>query len=151
MKLKWLSIMTISIILITLSACNTMEEKKIVGFDLDNIDTTVAPQENFYNYAVGNWVKNNPIPDDQVRWGAFTILREEANDQVKTIIDNALAKSNEGNASIVGKVGTFYKVGMDTTNIEKLGYDPIKEELEKISSLTKKFSKVCSLYAEIYW
>ncbi len=134
---KFLMFLSITLII----GCTNMEvieKDNIVGFDLHNIDSTVSPNQNFYDYAVGNWVKNNPIPDDQVRWGAFTILAEETNDQVKTIIDEAVKKAAEGNNSIAGKVGTFYKVGMDTTRIEKLGAAPINEEIAKINSIKDK-------------
>jgi putative endopeptidase len=109
-----------------------------VGFELSNIDSTVNANDNFYDYAVGNWVKNNPIPDDQVRWGAFTILREEANDQVKTIIDETLKKAGDLNNSLAGKVGTFYKVGMDSAKIENIGTSAISSELEKIAAISSK-------------
>ncbi|MDX1700737.1 MAG: hypothetical protein R3250_08975, partial [Melioribacteraceae bacterium] len=69
--------------------------EKMVGFDLNNIDSTVSPREDFYNYAVGNWIKNNPIPDDQVRWGAFNVLIEQTNDQVKTIVDMAVERADQ--------------------------------------------------------
>ena len=130
----------IALLFLLIMGCSGMESEteKVVGFNLNNIDSTVNPSENFYDYAVGNWIKNNPIPDDQTRWGAFNVLIEETNDQVKTIIDDAVSKVGEGNASLGGKVGVFYNSGMDTLKIEKLGYTPIKEELEKISSLDNK-------------
>jgi len=142
MKLNWIKIsMSFGIILTLIIGCTQTEvqnEKKVIGFDLNNIDSAVSPNENFYDYAVGNWVKNNPIPDDQVRWGAFTILREETNDQVKTIVDEALQKADEGNNSLAGKVGLFYTVGMDTTKIEELGVKPLNEEFDKIESINSK-------------
>jgi putative endopeptidase len=131
----------IIVLLFITNGCTPMgenNEKKIIGFELSNIDSTVTPNENFYDYAIGNWVKNNPIPDDQVRWGAFNILREEANDQVKTIIDGALEKAGEGNKSLAGKVGNFYKVGMDTVKIEELGVTPLNYEFTRINSLSNK-------------
>ncbi len=102
------------------------------------MDTTVRAQDDFYQYAVGNWIRNNPIPDDQTRWGAFNILIEETNDQVKTIIDAAVEKASEGNNSIAGKVGIFYKVGMDSVKIEELGISPLDEEVERINSIAGK-------------
>jgi putative endopeptidase len=122
-----------------LISCKQMEEKKkIVGFDLNNIDSSVSPQKDFYDYSVGKWCKNNPIPDDQTIWGAFTILSEQTNDQVKTIIDEAVKKSDDVNKSIAGKVGTFYKVGMDSAKIEELGISPLNDELDKIKTLSSK-------------
>ncbi len=66
------------------------------------------------------------------------MLIEETNDQIKTIIDYAVTKVAEGNKSIAGKVGTFYKVGMDTTEIEELGVKPLSEELGRINSIKNK-------------
>lgn len=140
MKITKFTILVIAILLLTIG-CNPMEkmqEKEVVGFNLNNIDSTISPNENFYDYAVGKWMKNNPIPDDQVRWGGFTILGEETNDQVKTIIDDALGKANEGNNSLAGKVGAFYNMGMDTAKIEKEGIKPLNEELARINSISNK-------------
>lgn len=140
MKHKILGIFYTILTLLFLTNCNQpkMSEEKIVGFDLNNIDSTVSPNQNFYDYAVGNWVKNNPIPDDQTRWGAFNVLIEETNDQVKTIIEEALSMAGEENSSLSGKVGTFYEIGMDTVIIEKLGYTPLNNELESISKIENK-------------
>jgi putative endopeptidase len=133
-------LMSIAILLLIFMGCSQMgsDNEKVVGFDLSNIDSTVSPKDNFYQYAVGNWIKNNPVPDDQTRWGAFNVLIEETNDQIKTIIDEAVSKMEEGNSSLAGKVGVFYSSGMDTAKIEKLGFSPIKEEIEKISSIDSK-------------
>jgi len=70
--------------------------------------------------------------------GAFNVLVEETNDQVKTIIEEALSMAGEENSSLSGKVGTFYEVGMDTVIIEKLGYTPLNNELESISKIENK-------------
>ena len=93
-----------SIVPIPLTSCTDNKGNEISGFDKTMMDTTVRAQDDFYQYAVGNWIRNNPIPDDQTRWGAFNILIEETNDQVKTIIDGAVEKADEKNKSIAGKV-----------------------------------------------
>ena len=71
----------LGLLLLPMTSC-TVNKGDTVGFDKSMMDTTVKPQEDFYQYAVGNWIKNNPIPDDQTRWGAFNILIEETNEQV---------------------------------------------------------------------
>ena len=128
----------ISIVIFSVTSCTDNCGNDLSGFDKAMMDTTVRAQDDFYQYAVGNWIKNNPIPDDQTRWGAFNILIEEANDQVKTIVDDALTKASEGNNSLAGKVGTFYKVGMDTVRIEELGVSPLDEEIIRINSIANK-------------
>lgn len=125
-------------LLFSLSSCTEHKATDTVGFDKAMMDTTTRPQDDFYQYAVGNWIKNNPVPNDQTRWGAFNILIEETNNQVKTIVDGALEKAGEGNNSLAGKVGTFYKVGMDTARIEELGKSPLDEEITRINSIANK-------------
>ena len=58
------------------TACTNSEAKKGVGISLANFDTTVSPTKDFFHYANGGWLKENPIPNDQVRWGSFSILNE---------------------------------------------------------------------------
>jgi len=128
----------IGLIIISVVSCTDNKSNDLSGFDKAMMDTTVRAQDDFYQYAVGNWIKNNPIPDDQTRWGAFNILIEETNDQVRTIIDDAVDKASEGNNSLSGKVGTFYKVGMNTVRIEELGKSPLEEELARINSISNK-------------
>ena len=138
---KLITLVLLLLVAIIFQFCTTPDnpiEEKIVGFDLANLDTTANEKDNFYDWAVGGWTKNNPIPDDQVRWGAFTMLGEKANDQVKSIVEETVKKAKEGNSGLAGQVGNFYSVGMDTVNIEKLGITPLNNELTRISSLSNK-------------
>jgi len=117
------------------SSCAKSEAQELVGFDRTMMDTTVKAQDDFYHFAVGNWLKSNPIPEDQTIWGGFTILREQTNDQVKAIIDEAVKKAKANPKEIIEKVGLFYSVGMDTAKIESLGLTPLKSEMERISAI----------------
>lgn len=108
------------------------------GFDLSNLDKSADPTKNFYQFAVGGWMKNNPIPDDQVRWGSFTILAEDNNKILRQIIEEAAANQNWEKGSAKQKIGDFYAVAMDSAKIEKLGYKPIIPDLKKIDALSKK-------------
>lgn len=118
-------------------ACQTKEEEKPIAFELTNLDESVKPQDDFYQYAIGGWLLDNPIPDAYSRWGSFELLYENNLKQVKTILESS-AKSNSVKGSIEQKVGDFYSTGMDTAKIEELGYTPIQPILEKIDKINSK-------------
>lgn len=110
-------------------------KKKVVLIDKSNMDLTVKPGEDFYNYASGTWIKNNPVPAKETRWGSFNQLRDFNINAVKTILaESANSKAPAG--SIEKRVGDFYTAGMDSVTIEKLGYTPIKADLQNINALT---------------
>ncbi|MES3017200.1 MAG: M13 family metallopeptidase [Bacteroidota bacterium] len=103
------------------------------------MDLSVKPGEDFYNYAGGTWIKNNPVPAKETRWGSFNQLRDFNINAVKTILaESANSKAPAG--SIEKRVGDFYTAGMDSVTIEKLGYTPIKADLQKVTMLTDKNS-----------
>ncbi|PIQ07649.1 MAG: peptidase M13 [Ignavibacteriales bacterium CG18_big_fil_WC_8_21_14_2_50_31_20] len=141
-KLLFLTLAIAAASFTVFSSCAKSEAQELVGFDRAMMDTTVKAQDDFYHYAVGNWLKENPIPEDQTIWGGFTILREETNDQVKAIIDEAVTKAKPNPKEIIEKVGFFYSVGMDTAKIEELGLSPLKGELERIDTISNKIDLV---------
>src|SRR5207302_4732606 len=98
------------LLLFVISACVTMfaqAGQKPGGFDMKAIDKTVDPCENFYQFACGSWIKNNPIPADQSRWGRFNELIERNNDVLREILDKA-AKPSAGRNATDQKIGDFY-------------------------------------------
>lgn len=103
-------------------------------FDKSGMDTTIAPGDNFFLYANGNWMKNTEIPKTQTGWGSFYILHDENQKNLDKILVNAY-RSNPSEGSLEQKVGDFYHSGMDTLTIEKLGISPVKPILAKIDSV----------------
>ncbi|MEJ2505246.1 MAG: M13 family metallopeptidase [Ignavibacteriaceae bacterium] len=121
-----------------LSSGNIMageEGNGVKGFDRSNMDTTVSPAVDFYQYVNGTWVKNNPVPDEYSIWATFTQLAEENYKVLKNILETAAANKNAEQGSNEQKIGDFYYTGMDTVQIEKDGYNPIKPDLKKISDI----------------
>ncbi len=105
------------------------------GIDLSNMDTTVAPQQDFFSYVNGKWVDNTQIPADKARWGSFDALSENSQTQVRELIQE-LANGQYAKDSDEQKIADFYKSFMDETRIESLGITPLHADLARIDSLT---------------
>jgi len=103
--------------------------------DPANMDLTVKPGNNFYEYASGNWIKNNPVPAKETRWGSFNELRDFNINAVKSVVEDAAADRSAPAGSPKKRVGDFYAAAMDSVTIEKLGYTPIKADLSRINKI----------------
>ena len=110
------------------------ETKAEPAINSANMDTTVNPGDDFYQFANRSWLKNNPIPDEYSRYGAFEVLDEENYVQLKTIFAEASADKNAAAGSVNQKIRDFYNSGMDTVTIEKNGISPLKPELDQIEA-----------------
>jgi putative endopeptidase len=99
-----------------------------------NMDKTVSPGDDFYEYTNGNWVKDNPIPAKDTRYGTFTVLHDANIKKVQTILADA-SKPGQPKGSVKQRVGDLYVSAMDSITIEKRGYAPIRADLERISQL----------------
>ncbi|QNR83042.1 M13 family metallopeptidase [Pedobacter riviphilus] len=109
------------------------QTKKFI--DPANMDLSVKPGDDFYTYASGTWVKNNPVPAKETRWGSFNELRDFNINAVKSLVEDAAADKSAPAGSVKRRVGDFYTAAMDSVTIEKLGYTPIKADLEKIKQI----------------
>ena len=115
----------------------------VSGFDPKTFDKTVKPQDDFFQYINGGWIKQNPIPATESRWGNFNILAEQNLETQRKILETAAAITNEeGSAS--QKIGTFYKVAMDTVKLEKEGFKPVANLFDQTNNATngKDFAKL---------
>lgn len=114
------------------------DNEKSSGFDIRFLDHSILPSQNFYQFAVGNWAKYNPIPDDKTRWVSFSILEEQNNMILKEIIEELAANKNLPKGSAQQKIGDFFATGIDSARIEKAGYNPIKPYLQQIDNIANK-------------
>jgi len=113
------------------------EPKAPHSFDLSAIDKTVDPCNNFYEYACGNWRKNNPIPGDQVRWGRFNELAERNRYLLYTDLKKASEPSPD-RTPLQQKYGDFFAACMNTTLADEKGDQPIQPLLDRVDSLQDK-------------
>ncbi|MGI4734596.1 MAG: M13 family metallopeptidase, partial [Janthinobacterium lividum] len=106
-----------------------------IGINLANIDQSVQPCEDFFHYANGNWLKNNPVPAAESRWGSFNELADRNQAIEKRILLKAAADRTAKPGSNEQKVGDFYAAAMDTMAIERAGLKYLQPKLTQISNL----------------
>jgi putative endopeptidase len=104
------------------------------GLDLNAIDKSADPCTDFYQYACGNWMKNNPIPPDQSSWGTFDTLFERNQKILRDILEDS--QKSQSRSATDQKIGAFYGSCMDEASIEKLGKQPLTLELQRISQVS---------------
>ncbi len=105
------------------------------GYDTRAMDKRVRPQDDFYHYANGAWLKRNKIPPAESRWGAFNILRHTTEKQVRGIVTDILKKKSVKKGSPEQLVRDLYRSGMDEKTRERRGIAPLKPYLEKIDGI----------------
>ncbi|MBV9611890.1 MAG: M13 family peptidase, partial [Acidobacteriaceae bacterium] len=106
------------------------------GLELSAIDSTANPCNDFYQYACGNWIKNNPIPADESTWGRFDELFQRNQMLLRGLLEDSA--KNQGRSAIDQQIGGFYQSCMDDGAIEKLGTTPLQAELERIAHITNR-------------
>ena len=105
------------------------------SFDLSAIDKTVDPCTDFYQYACGNWRKNNPIPSDQARWGTFNQLGERNRYLLYTELKQA---ADDPKSPLQKQYGDFFAACMNTDKVNELGDKPLLPTLAAIDALADK-------------
>lgn len=130
------------------ASCGTGKQQAelTAGIQSANLDTTALPGADFYQYACGGWVKNNPIPAEYSQYGSFTILAEQNRKQIQGLIEELAGTDHEA-GSVAQKIGDLYKIVMDSVKLNNDGVAPIKPELERLGSLKDK--EVYALIGEL--
>ncbi len=119
-------------------------------FSVNYMDKSVDPGTDFYHYADGQWLKNNPIPPDKSRWAAFSELAERNLYLIQGILEDASAAAAAlPKHSPRREVGDFYAAAMDTNRIEQLGLSPIANDLKQIDNL-KSAADLFALVADFH-
>src|ERR1700737_2339875 len=107
------------------------------GFSLDTIDKTIDPCVDFYQVAVGNWIKNSEIPPDQSQWVSFVELRERNLDIERGILEKAAARGASRNG-VDQRIGDLYGSCMDEKAVNAKGIAAVKPELDRVAAAQDK-------------
>ena len=127
------TLLSMAVFAALLSACHQPQAVKTEDVLVSNMDTTVDPRADFFHYANGGWLKNNPIPNDETKWGIGHKVKEELYSRLKNINEMALKKAAK--TGVDQQIGDFWFSGMDTTTIDAKGAEPLHDELNAIQAL----------------
>ena len=104
------------------------------SLDLSSMNRAVDPCTDFYQYACGSWIKNNPIPPDQARWNVYSKLATENQRFLWGILEQA-AKPSPTRTPVEAEIGDYFYACMDEAAREKSGAAPLQAELDKVAAL----------------
>ena len=97
------------------------------GFDTANLDNTCKPCDDFFQFAMGGWMKSNPIPPEYSTWGSFTVLTDKNQQGLRQILE-ASAKADAPSGSNERKIGDFYSSCMDTAAIDAADGERLQQQ-----------------------
>ncbi|MEO8149040.1 MAG: M13 family metallopeptidase [Bacteroidia bacterium] len=120
-----------------LTSCSTKKENgmKTAGVDIANFDTTITPGQDFFQYVNGSWLKNNPVPATESRWGSFSEVKENNMKVLKEICESAASNKDAKKGSNEQKIGDIYATGMDSAKLEADGIKPLLPEFDRINAI----------------
>lgn len=135
MKKNILALSAIVGIVALLAFAGDPASEKTPGIDIKNMDNSIKPTDDFYRFVNGNWLKNNPIPASESRWGSFNELNDKNTAKLKIILNEAAADKNALAGSNRQKIGDFYSLAMDSIKLNKEGAAPLKDEFATILNI----------------
>lgn len=108
------------------------------GIEVSGMDRKTKPQNDFFQFVNGNWIKNNPIPSTESRWGNFNVLNENNLETLRKILEDAAADNDAKPGTVRQKVRDFYRTAMDTVKLEREGITPALPLLKRVDELNDK-------------
>lgn len=123
---------------LTCAACTQQAaENAGIGIKMENLNEEVAPGSDFYEYACGGWMKNNPLKPEYARFGSFDAVAENNKEQLHQLIEE-LTKTKNEKGSVAQKIADYYSMVMDSVRLNKDGFKPILKEMKKIEELNDR-------------
>ena len=121
--------------------------EKIPGIVLENMDTSVNPKDDFYNYVNGSWVKTTTIPEDEVRWGGFGVLRKQTRQDVLEIVNTSKELGTYAEGTDQKKALLIFETELDTVVRDAAGIKPLQPLLDAINGINS-LSDMQEVYAK---
>lgn len=143
-KKFYLSILALAV---ASAACDGKKDALTGGIRMENLDKTVAPAANFYQFACGGWMKAHPLTDEYGRFGSFDLLAENNAKQLKGLIEGLAAHSST-TEGVGRKVGDLYNIAMDSVKLNADGVAPLKPLLDRVAAV-KSRKELPALVAEM--
>ncbi|MBQ5827984.1 MAG: M13 family peptidase, partial [Bacteroidales bacterium] len=126
--------MALGVAAMTFAACSQSKDAGKPAIDLANFDNTVSAGEDFYQYACGGWMVNNPLTPEYARYGIFDQLDKENQERLKSLIEEVNAVAQEP-GSVGEKIQIMYAQGLDTAARNAAGAAPVQEQIAAIKGV----------------
>ncbi len=130
------------------AACHGPKQQTVQGIDPANMDKTVIAGDDFYRYACGGWMDSHPLSPEYSRFGTFDQLLETSQKQVKELIEEMAAKTNEA-GSLSQKIGDLYTIAMDSAKLNEEGAAPVLPYLKEIDAIQDK-AEITAILAKMF-
>ena len=134
--------------LLILASCQN--NKKVEGLNREDMDLSVAPGDNFYQYADGGWIKNNPLRPEYARYGAFDALSETNEENLNALFQEMASKETVP-GTVEQKIADLYKMALDSTRLNAEGFEPVRKYIDEIYAISNKtdlVKKIAQLHLE---
>lgn len=135
--IKATTIATATLLTLSWAACRTPEKEPVPDFLAQNLDTTVSPTTDFFQYANGGWIKKTPIPAEESSWGIGQLVQQDIYDRLRTISEKA-ATASAAPGTPSQQIGDLWTSGMDSAAIDRQALSPLKADLDSIEAIRNK-------------
>jgi putative endopeptidase len=119
------------------------------GFDLKQVDRSVSPCENFYQYATGGWQKANPLPAIYARYGRFEEVADRNRNRLREILETSAKTEGPEPGSATQKIGDFWSACMNESALEAQGAGPIQPDLDRIAAIRDRAGVVAEIHRQL--
>ena len=123
-------------LMLSLASCGGHADNKTTGIDVANLDTTVSPRADFYDYACGGWIAAHPLPAEFSRFGSFDAIGEACREQIRELVTGINPDSVEVGTN-AQKIADLYALGMDSVRLNAEGAAPLADDLATINAASR--------------